>query len=118
LKEGKEMRTKKQHNIIVVGWILVVIGFILLVFGFIGVDWIIDYSKSNPATYWDVFYTFRELFIPLSIILIIVGGIVLSSLVIFPSNKENNPLETLKLRYANGEITKKEFEQMKEDLEK
>jgi len=32
-------------------------------------------------------------------------------------NKKEEPLEILKKRYANGEIIKKEFEDMKKDLE-
>jgi len=30
---------------------------------------------------------------------------------------DNEPVKILKLRYAKGEITKEEFEQMKKDLE-
>ena len=33
------------------------------------------------------------------------------------SDKSNNPIEVLNMRYAKGEITKKEFEEKKKDLE-
>ncbi|MBD3289791.1 hypothetical protein GF337_13370 [candidate division KSB1 bacterium] len=33
------------------------------------------------------------------------------------SKKEENPLDILKKRYAKGEITKEEFENMKKDLQ-
>ena len=32
-------------------------------------------------------------------------------------NKNLNPMDILKIRFAKGEITKKEFEEMKKDLE-
>jgi len=50
-------------------------------------------------------------------VIFISGGIVLSSMVIIPSNKEKIPLETLKIRFAIGEITKKQYEQTKKNLE-
>jgi len=98
------MRTKKQRCIIFLGWILVIIGFSLSIFSFLG-------SNYGMYYFWDGLNT-------LSIILIVVGGIFLSTLALNPSNKENNPLEVLKLRYAKGEITLEQFEQMKKDFEK
>ena len=115
------MRTKKQQSIILLGWILVILGSDLSMFSFfVSHDWIYDQARINYGLYyfWDGLNTFRELSIPLSIILIVVGGILLSTLAIFPSNKENNPLEALKLRYAIGEITLEQFVQMKKDLER
>jgi putative membrane protein len=35
-----------------------------------------------------------------------------------PHEPEKNPIEVLKLRYAKGEITKEQYEQMKKDVEK
>jgi uncharacterized membrane protein len=86
------MRTKKQRCIIFLGWILVIIGFSLSIFSFLG-------SNYGMYYFWDGLNT-------LSIILIVVGGIFLSTLALNPSNNENNPLETVELRYANGELTK------------
>ena len=42
----------------------------------------------------------------------------LSKTIILPKTYEtNNPIEILKIRYINGEITKEQFEKMKKDLE-
>ncbi len=53
-------------------------------------------------------------FIPLIIILIVY--------LLFKNNSQNKnqetPLEILKRRYANGEITREEYDQMKSDLSK
>ncbi len=37
--------------------------------------------------------------------------------IIEKSDKLNSPIDVLKMRFAKGEITKKEFEDMKKDLE-
>jgi uncharacterized membrane protein len=117
--ETKVMRTKKQKIIIFLGWILIIIGFGLSMFSFfVSHDWIYAQARSNYGMYyfWDGLNTFRELSIPLSIILIVVGGIFLSTLAIIPSNKENNSLKTAELKYVNGEITKEQYDQIKKDL--
>ena len=61
------------------------------------------------------------LFIMILILVLVVGGIVFFTKII-TSGRRKTPettdsiLEILKTRYAKGEITREEFEQMKKDL--
>jgi putative membrane protein len=122
------MAAEKQRLLIALGWILLVIGFILLVFGFGSEEWIHQQAIMGAFTgdyqFWVNMESFRQLCIPLSIFFIIFGGIILFSQMIIPSKKENKsmkentPINILRLRYAKGEITKEQYEQMKKDLEK
>jgi uncharacterized membrane protein len=68
-------------------------------------------TRSNPVAYyfWHDLKTIGEISMTLSVIFIS-GGIVLSSMDVIPSNKEKIPLETLKIRFAVGEITKEQYE--------
>ena len=69
----------------------------------------------------------REVSIPLSIILIVLGLILFIIPYLFTLEDGNilkntniqgeTTIEILKKRYAKGEITKTEFEQMKKDIE-
>lgn len=63
---------------------------------------------------------FGWLFIIIFTILIILGIIHLANLVSFGRRKEphgESPLHILKVRYAKGEITREEFQEMKGELE-
>lgn len=105
---------KKQYNVNLFGWVLVVIGTVLLLLFFVS-----EATRSNPAAYflWHDINMIGEFSLPLSVVLIF-GGIVLGSMDIIPSKKENNSLVTHKIRFALGEITKEQYEQMKQELEK
>ncbi|MFQ6109410.1 MAG: SHOCT domain-containing protein [Candidatus Aminicenantales bacterium] len=68
--------------------------------------------------WWWFWFVFALLFIAGFVLLIIV----LARLIQGPEKKgyppsREDPLEILKRRYARGEITKEQFEQMKKDLE-
>ena len=52
----------------------------------------------------------------LGIILVIVGVVIPKSFKDKTSNENHNALDILEERYAKGEITKEEFDKMKEDL--
>jgi uncharacterized membrane protein len=105
---------KKQYNVNLFGWVLVVIGAVLLLLFFVS-----EATRSNLAAYflWHDINMIGEFSLPLSVVLIF-GGIVLGSMEIIPSKKENNSLVTHKIRFALGEITKEQYEQMKKELEK
>lgn len=116
---SKAMRM--QHTINLLGWVGVLLGLVLLLLFFVS-----EAIRSNPAMY-DVWYGIKmigELSLPLSVVLIF-GGIVLACMNIIPSDKEissldtkkNNPLDTHKIRFAIGEITKEQYDQIKKDLE-
>jgi putative membrane protein len=55
------------------------------------------------------------------IILILIIGVIAYFIIkgqkSMPKDDEETPLEILKKRYAKGEISKKEFEKMKKDIE-
>jgi len=105
---------KKQHNINLLGWILTGIGAVLLLLFFVS-----EATRSNPAAYflWHDIHMIGEFSLPVSVVLIFVG-IVLGSMDIIPSKKENNSLVTHKIRFALGEISKEQYEQMKKESEK
>jgi len=104
----------KQYNINLFGWVFVLIGTVLLLLFFV-----LEATRSNPAIYfvWHGIETIGELALPPSVVLIF-GGIVLATMDIIPSKKENNPLETRKNRFAFGEIAEEQYEQMKKESEK
>jgi len=137
------MLTEKERGTLALGWILLVIGFILLVFGFGSENWIHQQAVNSALTlgdyqFWLNMDNIRQFCIPLSIVFIICGGVILFYQMIMPKNKENSsniqslkikdniPMFTaedesiniLRTRYAKGEITKEQYEQMKKDLEK
>lgn len=49
-------------------------------------------------------------------VLIVVGGIAVVRWSLRSGGGENSALETLKRRYAQGEISKEQFEEMKKDI--
>ena len=49
-------------------------------------------------------------------VLIVVGGIAVVRWSLRSGGDENSALETLKRRYAQGEISKEQFEEMKKDI--
>lgn len=49
-------------------------------------------------------------------VLIVVGGIAVVRWSLRPGGDENSALEILKRRYAQGEISKEQFEEMKKDI--
>lgn len=104
----------RQRTINFLGWILVLIGTDFLLVYFVN-----EAAKTSPQKYflWYEINMIREPLLSLSVILIF-GGIVLATMYIIPSRKENNPLDAHKIRFALGEISKEQYEQMKKELEK
>jgi uncharacterized membrane protein len=105
---------KKQQNLNLLGWILAAMGLVLLLLFFVS-----EATVPNPAAYflWHDMKMIGELSLPVSVVLIF-GGIVLASMEIIPSIKENNTLVTHKIRFAIGEISKEQYEQMKKESER
>ena len=72
--------------------------------------------------FWDDRYILGiGLFIMILILVLVLGGIVFFIKIVTSGRKKapeasDSILEILKTRYAKGEITRKEFEQMKKDL--
>ncbi|MCF7794431.1 MAG: SHOCT domain-containing protein [Candidatus Cloacimonetes bacterium] len=61
---------------------------------------------------WNTSNSFWYIVIPIFLLVVLFLGIY-----IFKSNKiHSNAIEVLKVRYAKGEISKEEFEQMKRDI--
>ena len=50
-------------------------------------------------------------------VLIVVGGIAVMRWSLRPGRDENSALEILKRRYAQGELSKEQFEAMKKDIQ-
>jgi len=49
-------------------------------------------------------------------VLIVIGGIAVARWVLRPGGGADSALEILKRRYARGEISKEQFEEMKKDI--
>ena len=71
---------------------------------------------------WDSLILGVGLFILILILVLIIGGIIFFIKIVTPRSKRipgtsESVLEILRIRYARGEITRDEFEQMKKDLQ-
>lgn len=127
--ETEEMIDEKQSPFFELGIISILIGFILLIFGFWGETWVHEQMFNSMSSSIDVYKfwinvdSFRKICQPLSIVLLIVGGILLFYSLSYQdyskknSMKTDEPIKFLKIRYAKGEITKEKYEQMKKEIE-
>ena len=80
-----------RRSIIIVGSALVILGFILLIFCFVGQEWISEERAHGISTgnyqFWNTLETARQYSLPLSIVLILLGGVLLLSQIVIPSDK-------------------------------
>ncbi len=111
-------------------WILLA-GLIILVFiSFMGPAFMPGHSSHGPMSFWDRFTgpghfwgggMFIFPLIMLAVVLIVVymifGRVGFRPPWQDSTQASETPLDILKKRYARGEISKEEFEQMKNDLE-
>jgi putative membrane protein len=116
-----------ERDIVIVGIVFIVVGAILFFMG---------QAMSNSWMYMmsPGYYNWAPMMNMFGIALLIVGFIVSLVGAVSPEKKNNiqvmknetsssiqtkdEALEILRTRYAKGEITKEQFEQMKKDLEK
>ncbi len=132
-KETPTVENKRIIKLRQIGSVVIVIGIILLLFGLTTENWIRTevvhaFLPGGNLDFWTFLKNFREASIPISIIFIVLGIIFLAAPAFMSieidkckkegSKKEEDALEILNIRYAKGEITKEEYEQMKKDLEK
>ena len=72
-----------RRPFIIVGSILLILGVILLFFGFVSQQWISEERSHGISTgnyqFWNAMETTRQYSIPVSIVLVIVGGVLLFS---------------------------------------
>jgi len=57
------------------------------------------------------------LYMLIILVLIVISGIAVARWALRPGGGENSALAILKRRYAQGEITKEQFEEMKKDIQ-
>ena len=96
------MTITRRRSIIIIGTVLVIIGVFLLIFGFISQDLISEERARGMSTgnyqFWNNMETTRQYSIPVSVVLILVGGgLVLSQLLI--------PSDTIKTTGASTSVT-------------
>lgn len=130
-KETPTVENKRIIKLRQMGSVVIVIGTILLLFGLTTENWIRTegfnaFLSGGNYDFWTFLSNFREASIPISIILIVLGIILLAAPAFMSieidkckkegSKKEEDALEILNIRYAKGEISKEEFEEMKKDI--
>jgi len=85
------MTNDRKRSLIIIGSALLIIGFILLIFGLATQEWISEERVHGMSTgnyqFWNNMETTRQYSIPLSLVLIIVGGVLISSQLVIASDK-------------------------------
>ena len=80
-----------RRRFLIIGSMMVVIGCLLLIFGFISQEWISEERSRGTSTgnyqFWDTMETTRQYFIPVSIGFIIVGGVLIISPLVIPTDR-------------------------------
>ena len=90
-----------RRPFIIVGSILLILGVILLFFGFVSQQWISEERSHGISTgnyqFWNAMETTRQYSIPVSIVLVIVGGVLLFSQLVVSSDKTKKSEVIVKL---------------------
>jgi len=110
---------------------LVIIGIVFIIVG--GIVFLVGRATGNSWMHMmsPQYYNFSSMMTTYGVILIIAGFIVSVVGVAMPEKQKNVPVkknetsfqkdeafEILRIRYAKGEVSKEQFDQMKKDLEK
>ena len=85
---------------------------------------IVAWAQERPYDYWGMHYMWGPWGIGMMLMMLVFWGLIIVALVLgirwlVTQGREPRPdsaLDTLRQRYARGEITKEQFEAMKQDL--
>ncbi len=85
---------------------------------------IVAWAQERPYDYWGMHYMWGPWGIGMMLMMLVFWGLIIVALVLgirwlLAQGRESRPdsaLDTLRQRYARGEITKEQFEAMKQDL--